>query len=333
MLVEPAAVRLAAGQDALDLVVRRRPGRRSCRPAACGPARGGLGLDDRRAGRGRARRSPTRARPARRRCAASGAGRRPLRSRVAATCVPSVQSTAAGPSHGSTRRRVVLVEGPHLVRQVERRVAPGRRDQHRHGVRQRAAAAHRAARASRRAARSPTSARRRCGKSFCRSPPKQLRAQLRLARAQPVGVAAHRVDLAVVREEAERLREVPGARACWSRSASGRARSRTRSRARRGRGRRRRAAARAAGPCRPACASDRLANVKAASVDAEVLGRLLHAPADHVQLALERLGVALAALDEQLADDRRGGRGRARRWPRIAPARRASPGRGAPPPR
>ena len=49
------------------------------------------------------------------------------------------------------------------------------------------------------------------GKSFCRSSPKSSRAQLRLARGQPVAVAAHGVDLAVVREEVERVREIPGA--------------------------------------------------------------------------------------------------------------------------
>ncbi len=48
------------------------------------------------------------------------------------------------------------------------------------------------------------------GKSFFRSSPKSCARERALARVHPVRVAAQRVDLAVVREIAERLRQLPG---------------------------------------------------------------------------------------------------------------------------
>ena len=104
---------------------------------------------------------------------------------------------------------VELVERAQVVRH-RRRLAPGGRDQHRERVRGRAPASTSSSKAASSAAeslqRSSIS-----GKSFGQVVAELCRAQLRLARVHPLRVAAHGVDLAVVREVVERVREIPRA--------------------------------------------------------------------------------------------------------------------------
>ena len=243
-------------------------------------------------------------------------------------CAPSVAITAAGPSHGSTSGRVVLVERAHLV-------VAGRAS----GRSRPAGSASPAAWGSER-------------------PPQhqQLEHRVELRGVRPALVGDREQLLQVA---AEQLASAAAARAprsqlplprtvlispLWARKLNGCARSQVPSvlvekrewtsasaDAKSGVGE-----VGVEGVELPraqqalvddACATRGSMKVNAASSTPTALRRLLDAPADHVELALERLGVALAALDEQLADD---GRGRARqRADRVRPHRHVAPAEGA----
>ena len=135
-------------------------------------------------------------------------GRNPLRSNTAPTSVPSVKVTQAGPSHGS------ISEAWNCQNARSRGVhggvvLPRLGDHHQHGVRQAAAAEVQQF--------EHLVERRRVGclRRADRREPAQVAGDLRagqhgLAGVHPVAVAAHGVDLAVVRDEAERMRQRPG---------------------------------------------------------------------------------------------------------------------------
>ena len=121
--------------------------------------------------------------------------------------VPSVNAIDAGPSHGSIRRRVVLVEG------ASRRahalvVLPRLGNHHQHGVRQRPTRITSSSRTlSKIAVSLPPS--RMIGRIFFRSSPSTSDCEQRLARLHPVDVAAQRVDLAVVSDKTVRMGQRP----------------------------------------------------------------------------------------------------------------------------
>ncbi len=104
---------------------------------------------------------------------------------------------------------VELVERAQVVGH-RRGLAPGGRDQHRERVRRRAAGEHEQLERGverGRVAPAVVDQREQLGEVVA----ELRRAQLRLARVHPLHVAAHRVDLAVVREVVERMREIPRA--------------------------------------------------------------------------------------------------------------------------
>ena len=100
-VLEVLGPRLRRGEARLDLLVADDAGRRRCRRGTSSRGGGGPAPGDAARARCRARRSRTRARSRPSVVTSQRPGRRPLRSRVAPTRVPSVKTMAAGPSHGS----------------------------------------------------------------------------------------------------------------------------------------------------------------------------------------------------------------------------------------
>ena len=104
----------------------------------------------------------------------------------------------------------VLVEGAHGVVGDRARVGPRGRDEHGQRVRERPAAEHEQLDGGVELGRvRPALVDDRI--ELLQIVAQELRPQLRLARGQPVGVSAHRVDLAVVGQEVERVGQIPGA--------------------------------------------------------------------------------------------------------------------------
>ena len=201
-------------------------------------------------------------------------------------------------------RGVVLVERADVVVDVERRVAPRRRDQHRQRVLERPPRLHEKLQRGVQLGR-VAPALLGDGVQLLEVAAEQLAVQLRLAGRQPVGVAAHRVDLAVVGDHVERVREVPRA-------------ERVRREARVDE-RERRLHVRVGevgvvrahlGGAQQALVDERLrghAGDRELGVgDAGGADGLLDAAANHVELALERIERAVAAFDDQLAHERCG---------------------------
>ena len=196
----------------------------------------------------------------------------------------------------------ILVERPHGVVGDRSGVGPGGRDQHGQRVRERAAAEHEQLERGVELGRvRPALVDDR--EQLLQVVAQERRAQLRLARVHPVGVAAHRVDLAVVGEQVERVREIPGAERV-GREARVDERER----------------ALEAGIAQVGVVGAELRSTQQALVheplrgqadDRELRlgnaggrGRALDPAADHVQLAPEGGLIAGAALDEELAHDR-----------------------------
>ena len=120
--------------------------------------------------------------------------------------VPSVKAIDAGPSHGSMSDGVEAVEvalpvGHRLV------VLPRLRDHHQHGVGQRVAAEVQQLEHLVEAGR--VGAARRADREGPLEPGDQVAVEQRLAGPHPVLVALHRVDLAVVGDEAVRVGQRP----------------------------------------------------------------------------------------------------------------------------
>ena len=263
--------------------------------------------------------------------AARAAGRCGRASRP--TWRPSVRDHRGRPVPRLDERSRGTRRTPAARRAVERRVAPGRRDQHRQRVRQRAAAEHQQLehRVERRGV--ATSARRRSGTASAgrrrssseRSCGSRARIQLALPRTVLISpLCARKLNGCARSQVPSVLVEKRECTSAIARLEVGLAQVGVEGVELR---------ARAAGPCRPACATRRLANVNAASATPRRCGRLLDAPADHVQLALERLGRRRSRRStSELAHDRRGvSRASSPMALESAPARRASPGRGGPP--
>jgi hypothetical protein len=126
------------------------------------------------------------------------------------------EGDAGGAVPGLHEEGVVAVEGPALLGDVRIRL-PGLGDEHRHGVRQRAAGHHEqledlvqgAGIGQVRVDHREQAGEVRVGAVAVRGG-QQLTGELGLACGHPVAVAPHRVDLAVVGEHAERLRKRPG---------------------------------------------------------------------------------------------------------------------------
>ena len=127
------------------------------------------------------------------------------------------------------------------------------------------------------------------GRIFCDVVAERRRLEQRLARVHPVDVAAQRVDLAVVRDVAVRVRAVPARERVGGEARVHQRDARSPSAGSAGRGNTGRAARWSACPCRRACLCDRLTTYQYSAPPMRrgadlVVGAL----ADHVELALER---------------------------------------------
>ena len=245
-------------------------------------------------------------------------GRRPLRSSVAPITRPSVNVTAAGPSHGSMRHDVVGVERLQLLGDVVP-VGVGLRDHHHHRVRQAAAGQreqleHVVERGGVAAAGAHDR------EHLLQVVAEQLGGELRLARPHPVDVAAHRVDLAVVGDHPERVGELPARE-----RVRGEARVHERERGLRARVLQVGVVAEQLRAGQHALVDDRAA-AEARDHELRAGGELGHA-ADHVELALERVLVARELVGgghDELLDVRRVEVGRDADVVLVDRARRAS---------
>ena len=226
---------------------------------------------------------------------------------------------------------VELVEGAHVGGQVERRVGPGRWDQHRQRMRQRSAGHHQQLeRSIELGGIRPALLEHR--EQLLQVTAQQLALELRLPRRQPAGVPANGVDLAVVGQQVERVGQIPRAQRVGREAGvderqpaleTGVAELRVE----------RAQLCRAEQPLvhEPPGrqADDRELRLR----DRRLHGGPLHPPADHVERPLEGLLVARPPLHDQHPDHRRGaGRHPAdlvRPHGHVAPAQRAVPLLGA----
>ena len=167
------------------------------------------------------------------------------------------------------------------------------------------------------------------GKSFLMSSPKSGEARIGLARVHPVDVAAHGVDLAVVRDVAVGVRQLPGGKRVGGEALVHQAERADHFGIAAARGRSWRSAARAAVLYRRWCARRATECRRSLFSGMSRLGDFgFGALADDVELALELvLGHALAAARRRSARCRAARRAPRGRWRRHRWACRASRGR------